>query len=296
LRALDSFVQQQKIPHAIMFNGQQGCGKFTLAVIFAKNVLSFGLDRQKADRIAHLIDEKIHPDVSIVTGNDRGLISVDTIRGIGSHLQSAPNEGDRKIIIIKDCDQMNEQAQNALLKMLEEPPAHVLFLLTCNRQGKLLPTIKSRVVGFDIVPPTADESALYLQKSGYDAALSRKAAGIFDGNIEKMIEYCKGENTENFDMAVSALAGLSAKKPADLLAALQGTKNRLQLEDVCDKMRLVITVCAKHPDLLPEVNLRRLHTQKILAVLDRAEQTLSLNGNLNLTVTWLGSALFGTLH
>ena len=292
MRALSSFVQSGRIPHAIMFNGQQGCGKFTLAVIFAKNVLSHGLEPAAADRICHLIDEGIHPDVCVTAPNERGLITVDAIRAIGEQLYKTPNEGSKRIVIIKDCEQMNEQAQNALLKMLEEPPSHVLFLLACNQSGKLLPTIISRVLSFDIVPPAREEAANYVKNLGFDAQVIEKAALLFDGNIEKMIEYAKGDNTESFACACQVLQALCAKKPADLAECLQGVKTRQQLAEICSQIKMAIGIAGEHSDALDGVSLSRLKVAKILKVLDRAEQTLALNGNLNLTLTWFASALF----
>ena len=85
---------------------------------------------------------------------------------------------------------------------------------------------------------------------------------------------------------------MCAKKPADLAECLQGVKNRQQLTEICGQIKMVIGIAGEHSDALDGVSLSRLKVSKILKVLNRAEQTLALNGNLNLTLTWFASALF----
>ena len=86
---------------------------------------------------------KSHPDCIFVSGNEK--VSVDDIRKIGDEAYLASNEADSKVFILEDADEYNEKCQNALLKIIEEPPKGVKFVLTASSVGAILPTVRSRV-------------------------------------------------------------------------------------------------------------------------------------------------------
>lgn len=85
------------------------------------------------------------------------MISISQIREIGLLLSAKPNEALKRMVLIKDADKMNVQAQNALLKMLEEPPKNTFFILTATHTPPLLPTILSRCRQFRFCPPSSHE-------------------------------------------------------------------------------------------------------------------------------------------
>lgn len=294
LRSLSHMVDKGQFPHAILFSGQQGSGKHTLAVIFAAMVFSQGLPQNERARIAHLIEKDMHPDLITIQKGEKSLITVDAVRKIGEGLYDTPNEGSKKIYMIKNAGDMNEQAQNALLKMIEQPPAHTLFLLTCNSPGDLLPTVFSRVCHFSLVPPTASQAIEHLKNQGYPEQALTFSAAVFDGNIKKMVEYCDGENQECFDLALACVGHLCENHPASLLAQLAKAKTRQQLAEVIEQIQNVIAVCARQPSLWPNIKINRLNVKKISAVLATAQDGLAVNSNVNLTITWLAAALSDT--
>ena len=88
----------------------------------------------------------IHPDIAVFGGKQGSRsFHVEEIRQIRESASVMPNEAQIKVYLLADAENMTEQAQNALLKILEEPPAHVMFILTCTATSSLLPTIRSRV-------------------------------------------------------------------------------------------------------------------------------------------------------
>lgn len=99
-----------------------------------------------------------HPDVMVV-GEEGGSRSfhIDAIRQVRLSAYVKPNEGKAKVYILCDAQNMTVQAQNALLKIIEEPPSYGVFLLTCDNRSKLLPTILSRVVTIPVATPTPEE-------------------------------------------------------------------------------------------------------------------------------------------
>ena len=142
-------VKENKVSHAYILNGERGSGKKMLANLFATTLLceEQGPDPCNAGHSCHQAESGNHPDIIRVTHEKPNTISVDDIRRqVNEDIQIKPYQGPYKIYIIAEADLMTVQAQNALLKTIEEPPAYaVIFLLTENAEA-LLPTITSRCV------------------------------------------------------------------------------------------------------------------------------------------------------
>ena len=142
-------VTENKVSHAYILNGERGSGKKMLANLFATTLLceEQGPDPCNACHSCHQAESGNHPDIIRVTHEKPNTISVEDIRRqVNEDIQIRPYQGPYKIYIIAEADLMTVQAQNALLKTIEEPPAYaVIFLLTENAEA-LLPTITSRCV------------------------------------------------------------------------------------------------------------------------------------------------------
>ena len=111
----------------------------------------------------------IHPDIIYIDRLDSKLIiSVDQIREIKQDVYIVPNEAEQKAYVVKNADSMNINAQNALLQILEEPPAHAVFILSTSNPAALLPTVRSRCVEIKLIPmeETAEDTA---ENSGNDS-------------------------------------------------------------------------------------------------------------------------------
>lgn len=149
IQYIQNAVMQNKVSHAYILNGERGSGKKLLANLFAQTLqCERGTDEPCYE--CHSCSQAMsgnHPDIIRVTHEKPNTISVDDIRvQVNEDIQIKPYNGKYKIYIIPEADLMTVQAQNALLKTIEEPPAYaVLFLLTENADS-LLPTICSRCV------------------------------------------------------------------------------------------------------------------------------------------------------
>jgi hypothetical protein len=95
------------------------------------------------------VSRDIHPDITILDKlPDKREILVDQVRGLKHDVYIVPNEADKKVYIINNADSMNTNAQNAILQILEDPPAHAVFILSTDNPATLLPTVRSRCVEF----------------------------------------------------------------------------------------------------------------------------------------------------
>lgn len=143
---------------AYMISGEDGMGKRTIAEAFASSILCENrapgeyLNCGKC-RSCHQISTGNHPDCREVVHEKPQVITVDEIRTqVVSDVDIKPYQGDRKVYIIPDAQMMNEQAQNALLKTLEEPPGYAVIILLTANEDMILPTIRSRCIRLSLSP------------------------------------------------------------------------------------------------------------------------------------------------
>ncbi len=140
---LKALLETGRLPHALLFQGPKGCGKAAAARAFAETLLGS--------------DPKAHPDfLAILPEKGSETIKIGQIRGEllpRAHLR--PLLSDRKVILIEEAHRLGEEAQNALLKTLEEPEGKTLFILTSSSPEKLLATVRSRLVTLKFLPVAA---------------------------------------------------------------------------------------------------------------------------------------------
>ncbi|WP_062225720.1 DNA polymerase III subunit delta' [Aureimonas frigidaquae] len=183
-----------RMHHAWLLQGEAGIGKATVAFAMARHILGAGQDGQAVARqiaggghpgLLHLA----RPPVERGTGF-RTQITVDEIRRLTHFFQTTAGLGWR-IAIIDPADDMNRSAANALLKMLEEPPARSLFLITNHRPGRILPTIRSRCRVLRFAELTPDEIARQLAEDVPDSTQDARqaAAASAGGSLRTALQH-----------------------------------------------------------------------------------------------------------
>lgn len=183
LKELNTAVKENRIAHAYLLCGGEGSGKKTLADIMCRMFLCSDGGCGRCAVCAKL-EKNIHPDVVHITGATKsGNYSVDQIRSLRREALVYPNEAGKKIYILHQAEKLTPNAQDAFLKILEEPPEFVVFLLLCSDESKLLATIHSRVIRLAMETPDSEESLDWLiGKTGEEASLCTVALGISGGN------------------------------------------------------------------------------------------------------------------
>ncbi len=221
------------ISHAYIIEGKEGFGKLTLAKLIA-SALSCESEAKPCMEcnLCRKIKNDITPDiVNIVAEKDKVWLGVDVIRKLRDEAVFAPIELSKRFFIIPYANTMNNQAQNALLKILEEPPNHVMFLILCENSENLLATVKSRapILRLEALPDSlieehllkTDENAQKLyntEKDAFHAAI--KSAGGSLGIAKLLMDKKKASNClAQFSKVNSFIDLLSNKKnSADELA------------------------------------------------------------------------------
>lgn len=163
IEKLKKIVKTDKVANAYIFEGMSGIGKCTVAKEFAKALLCLSEGSRPCNEY---IACKTFEDSNnfILLAPEGNVIKVDSIRALKEELMLKPITSDRKVAIINDAECMNEQAQNALLKILEEPPKYVTIILITSNKEKLLYTIKSRCISFQFQPLKEEELRAYFEE------------------------------------------------------------------------------------------------------------------------------------
>ena len=135
-------IEFNNILHSYLFVGTDGIGKKMIAVEFAKRILCLNKKEECTCKSCISFDGRNHPDFYMIDEEDN--IKVEVVRNLTEKVYEKPILSDKKVYIINDCEKMTVEAQNCLLKTLEEPPEFVVIILITSKENLLLNTIKSR--------------------------------------------------------------------------------------------------------------------------------------------------------
>ena len=243
VKILKNTIKNKRIAHAYLFAGPRGTGKTTIAKLFAKAINCEDFNEEACDNCPSCLafKENNHPDIIELDAASNN--SVDDIREIIEQVPYSPIVGKYKVYIIDEVHMLSSSAFNALLKTLEEPPAHVVFILATTDPQKIIPTVLSRCQRYNF-------------------------SKISNLNMEKkMVEILNKEHLQYEDKALDEVAMLAEGGMRDALSILEQilsyNNDGIFLEDVQrifglstkeEKVELLIKI---HNDLTGSINLLR---------------------------------------
>jgi len=214
-KSITDRINQNKIPHAMLFHGPQGIGKSDfinslvarLMCVQPENDLACG----KCDA-CHLLSVNNHPDLRVVDCDEgKKNISVDKIRDLIDYTSLTPHSAQYKIAIVKQAELMSISAANSLLKTLEEPPKSALIVLLTHKPEQLLPTILSRCQKLAFNVPSPKEADLWLAHEINDETLRASLLALANGAPLKALDYSQQglieQRSVQFDTLLNLVKG-----------------------------------------------------------------------------------------
>lgn len=314
---LQTFLSNGTLPHALIFSGIEGIGKRTVARYTAM-ALNCHTDTSRAnpcgqcDPCRKVLSDS-HPDVLMIEPQGQYL-RIDQIRRLLRTLAMKPYIALHRVVIIQNAQSMNKEAANALLKVLEEPPAATTLILTASGKFDLLPTIVSRCrdIRFDPLS-TKGIISLLSETDGIDTLFIKTAAALANGSLTRAKELATASwrRKRNWLIESAGLKMQADNRQRSIVSALSFAAQLAQRKDqVAELLELLITwirdlsIWPYHPasvingdcrDVLARVrdgmDDRRLLT--IWQAVEKAQKDIAANANLRLTLDVMALSMAG---
>lgn len=248
-----------RMHHAWLLAGPRGIGKATLAYRLARFLLAHP-DRHAADNstslfvpaqapVAHRIAARSHADLFVLeraydakADRLKSEISVDDVRRASGFFGRTAGEGGWRICIVDAAEDLNTESANALLKILEEPPANSLFLLVSHQPGRLLPTIRSRCLRLDLSPLSeADTVAVIAEMADQGAQDVQRTAQLARGSPGRALELLSSDGAKFFDLLRQMMSCSQGIDLAAKISIADGLHGRDMAEDFTIFSELLMT-------------------------------------------------------
>ena len=182
---LKKALELNKTSHSYLFWGTEGIGKKKIALEFAKKLLCLTPNEENCRCKACIeFDSNNNPDFMMIEPQD-GKVKIDQIREMQRKVAEKPIVSDNKVYIIDDSDTMTSEAQNCLLKTLEEPPEYVTIILICSNEDNMLSTIKSRCTRIHFENLEISEVKGYIKQNYPEIEIDDSIINLSQGNILK---------------------------------------------------------------------------------------------------------------
>lgn len=271
---LKKIIQTRNIGHAYMFVGPDGIGKSLIAREFAKAILCENPTDSYCGECECCNIFENSPDFIFISDTE-DVIKVGEIRSLSENIVLKPVKSNRRVFIINNADKMNESAQNALLKILEEPPAYATIILILSNKEKILRTIKSRCLEINFSKLTIEEIKQYYEGQDISESLFQYARGSI-GKLEKI------KNSKYIENVIELEKALNYQDLLEMNRALTKIKeNKTIKEEIQDILELLIVKLNSE--------LKENYAKKIaqIEIIEECRKNLKRNANFDITLDYM---------
>ena len=272
-KILEKSIELKKTSHSYIFWGTEGIGKNLIAREFAKKLLC--LDEHSNNcRCKSCIefDSNNNPDFSVIEPEE-GLVKIDQIREMQRKIVEKPIISNKKVYIINEADTMKTEAQNCLLKTLEEPPEYVTIVLICSNENNLLSTIKSRCTRMHFESIETEEIKKYLKENYPQENINENIIDLAQGSIAKAIKLKENQNLyENLE---KILIELPKKDLIDIIQMSEEIyKSKEEINSILEYMNVLALKLSK----------KNINYIKCIETIEETKKRLKANSNYDMCI------------
>lgn len=265
-------IQNETISHSYLFIGIQGIGKKMLATEFAKKILCLEKEQNGTCKSCVEFDSNNHPDFMCVEP-DGTSIKIEQIRFLQKKIQEKPIIANQKVYIIDNADLMTSEAQNCLLKTLEEPPEFATLILIGSNENAFLPTIRSRCMILSFQPIADEKMKQYMETYHGITNITPNHLAMFQGSIGNAV-LLKDKQTE-YDNVENIIENLNKKDLIEIIKLAEPLyKAKEEIFEILEYMNIL---------LLNHAKVNYLYTNCI-QIVENTKKRLKQNGNYDMCI------------
>ncbi len=267
-------VKENKVSHSYMFVGIDGIGKKIIAKQFAKKILCTSNIQEKCDECKSCIefDSDNHPDFLYIEP-DGNSIKIEQIRYLQKKIQEKPIISNKKVYIINDANKMTIEAQNCLLKTLEEPPEYSTIILIGNNESAFLNTIKSRCMIITFRPIEDQLVKEYLEKNYQMMNITSNMLEAFQGSIGKAI--ILKDKIDEYQQIEKIIEELDKKNIIDIISESELIyKDKDEIMDILEYINIVLLKLAKE----------KIKFVNCIKIVEETKMRLKQNANYDMSI------------
>lgn len=275
-KKLEYIVKNNNISHSYIFSGISGIGKFMFAKEFAKAILCLDNEKKPCNncRACKSFKNNNNPDIIIIDEQDES-IKTEQIKELVKNVLEKPIQGEKKIYIINNSENMTREAQNSLLKTLEEPPEYVIVILITSNENLLLNTIKSRCIKFQFQNLSDEEIKQYFRMA--NQVIDDSIIKIFGGSIEKALKLKDNldtyKNIKNIFKNIENLSGLQILNLKETIF-----KDKDEIFSILDYINTIF-----FDKILENIKTANKY-QKCIEIIEESKLRLKRNSNYDMTI------------
>ena len=270
---LEKSIKLNKTSHSYIFWGIEGIGKCIIAKEFAKTLLCLQNGQEDCTCKSCIeFDSNNNPDFQLIEPNE-GKVKIEQIREMQRKVAEKPIISSKKVYIIDNSDTMTKEAQNCLLKTLEEPPEYITIILICSNEDNLLSTIKSRCTRMHFESIKDEEVERYIRQNYPEEELSENIIKLAQGSIGKAIKLNSNKNIyENIEKVLLEMP----KK--DLIEIIQMSeeiyKSKEEINSILEYMNV----------LLLRLSRQNIKYIKCIEIVEETKKRLKANSNYDMSI------------
>ena len=273
---LEKTIELNKVSHSYIFWGTEGIGKKLIAEDFAKRILCLqNHDYDCKCKSCIEFDSNNNPDFQLIESTD-GKIKIEQIREMQRKIAEKPIISSRKVYIIENSDTMTKEAQNCLLKTLEEPPEYITIILICSNEDNLLSTIKSRCTRMHFEPLKENEIKKYLEKAIPEQQISENIINLAQGSIGKAIKL--NEKKEIYENIEKILINMRNKDLIEIVQMSEGIyKSKEEINSILEYINVLLLKLSKQ-------NMKYI---KCIEIVEETKKRLKANSNYDMCIDYM---------